>query len=90
MSEVRNSIDLQYYVSPENEISSFKQIPMNHYDAVRKMFKSSFDSMAFRYRFRGARRTALFDPRNNTAKQRDCLKRNAATFAVYCVKKNLY
>lgn len=67
-------IKLQAFVSPRNEYSLFKNIPMNYLDEVRSLFKSKGQKVRFRYR--GSRQYPGGDPSF-------CHKDMADRFSVY-------
>lgn len=77
---MKMKINLNDYVSPENETSFYKGIPMEYLDITRKILKSKGYTCKIRYR--GPRNKGI-DNRWRQLRQSNCLKSNATSFTVY-------
>ena len=66
--------NLNDYISPSNEVSCYKDIPIKYRDLVRKIIKNH-TNRKFAFRYRG--------PRDDTFMALFCRLENADRFAVY-------
>lgn len=74
-------LDMNPYLSPLEDRSLFKGIPIQYLEEVRFRMKSA--GINYRFRFRGPRATNPLDLRPRNQKQSYVRKEMAQTFAVY-------
>ena len=71
-------MNLNFYVSPNTQVSIFRAIPICRLNEVKELLKNA--KIKYRVKYRGPRKN---DGRYRDQQQRDCLRKNATHFAVY-------
>jgi hypothetical protein len=77
---MKTVFQLTHYISPVNETSFYKGIPIQYLELTRKILKSN--GFTCKIRYRGPRNKGI-DTRWFNLRQSTCLKQNATSFTVY-------